>query len=60
MFLTEEILTVMNTLQKNGYEIFLVGGFVRDSIMGKSADDADFATNASPEEMLSVFKDFRA
>lgn len=59
MFLTEEILTVMNTLQKNGYEIFLVGGFVRDSIMGKNADDADFATNASPEEMLSVFKDFR-
>ncbi len=49
----------MNTLQKNGYEAFLVGGFVRDSIMQKNADDADFATNASPEEMLSVFRDYR-
>ncbi|MBQ1996325.1 MAG: CCA tRNA nucleotidyltransferase, partial [Clostridia bacterium] len=49
----------MDALQKSGYEIYLVGGFVRDSIMGKNADDADFATNATPDEMLSVFKDFR-
>ncbi len=59
MFLSEETVTVMDTLQKSGYEIYLVGGFVRDSIMGKNADDADFATNATPDEMLSVFKDFR-
>lgn len=59
MVLSEEIITVMNTLKNSGYEVYLVGGFVRDSIMKKSADDADFATNASPEEMLKVFKDFR-
>lgn len=59
MVLSEEIITVMNTLENSGYEVYLVGGFVRDSIMKKSADDADFATNASPEEMLKVFKDFR-
>lgn len=59
MFLSEETVTVMDTLQKSGYEIYLVGGFVRDSIMGKNADDADFATNATPDEMLSVFKNFR-
>ena len=59
MFLSEETVTVMDALQKSGYEIYLVGGFVRDSIMGKNADDADFATNATPDEMLSVFKDFR-
>ncbi len=45
-------------MEEKGYEIYLVGGFVRDSIMGKKADDADFATNASPEETLEVFKEF--
>lgn len=57
--LSEEILTVMDTVRKNGFEIYLVGGFVRDSVMGKKADDADFTTNATPDEMLRIFKDFR-
>lgn len=56
--LSEEILTIISLMEEKGYEIHLVGGFVRDSIMGKKADDADFATNASPEETLEVFKDF--
>lgn len=59
MIMSEEIVTVMDALQSKGYEVFLVGGFVRDSIMEKRADDADFATNATPDEMLSAFKDFR-
>lgn len=49
----------MKTAEKNGYEIFLVGGFVRDSIMGKKADDADFTTNASPDETLRIFENYR-
>lgn len=57
--LSEEILTVMDTVNKNGFEIYLVGGFVRDSIICKRADDADFTTNASPEKLLEIFKDFR-
>lgn len=59
MILSEEIITIMNELHKSGYEAFLVGGFVRDSIMNKCADDADFATDASPEETLKVFEKFR-
>ena len=57
--LSEEILTIMNKVKENGFEIYLVGGFVRDSVMQKRADDADFTTNATPEEMLEIFKDFR-
>ena len=57
--LSEEIITVINTVQENGFEIFLVGGFVRDSIMKKKAYDADFTTNASPEEILRIFGNFR-
>lgn len=57
--LTEEISTIMNTARKKGFEIYLVGGFVRDSVMNKKADDADFTTNATPEEMLEIFGEFR-
>ncbi len=49
----------MKELNRNGFEAFVVGGCVRDSIMGKSANDWDMTTSAKPEETLEVFKDFR-
>ncbi len=57
--LNEEIITILGTIEKSGYEAYLVGGFVRDVIMGLSPNDADFATNATPGEMLKIFKDLR-
>lgn len=50
---------VLSALEDSGYESFLVGGCVRDSIMGKIPDDYDITTNALPEEMLECFKDFK-
>ncbi len=50
---------VMKTLNENGFEAFVVGGCVRDSIMGKIANDWDMTTSATPEEMLEAFKVFR-
>ena len=41
--------------KKNNYEIYAVGGCVRDAILNKSSDDIDFCTNATPKEMLSIF-----
>jgi len=35
-------------------EIFLVGGYVRDSLLGKKSNDFDFATNALPEETIAI------
>lgn len=49
----------MKELNRNGFEAFVVGGCVRDSIMGKIANDWDMTTSAKPEETLEVFKDFR-
>ena len=49
----------MKTLNENGFEAFVVGGCVRDSIMGKNANDWDMTTSAEPTETLEVFKDFR-
>lgn len=50
--------TVFSHLEKNGYECFLVGGCVRDMLMGLNPHDIDIATNATPDEIKSVFSDF--
>ena len=43
---------------RNGFELYLVGGSVRDAILGRIYDDFDFATNATPEETLSIIRGF--
>lgn len=50
---------IIHSLQNNGYEAFLVGGCVRDSILGRSIHDYDITTSATPDEMMKVFKDKR-
>jgi poly(A) polymerase/tRNA nucleotidyltransferase (CCA-adding enzyme) len=52
-----EVIEVSNTLTKNGFEAYLVGGAVRDLVMGKPATDWDFTTNALPDEILALFGD---
>lgn len=46
-------------LNSNGFEAFLIGGSVRDFIMGLPIGDIDITTNATPQEVSEVFKDFR-
>lgn len=48
---------VMWTLVTAGYEVYLVGGSVRDHLMGRNFSDMDMATNATPEQMQQVFAD---
>lgn len=48
---------IIHSLQNNGYEAFLVGGCVRDSILGRLIHDYDITTSATPDEMMEVFKD---
>lgn len=50
---------IIHTLQSNGYEAFLCGGAVRDSILGRPIHDYDITTSATPDEMMEVFKDKR-
>lgn len=50
------VLTKMNSVfEKNGYKAFLVGGAVRDVFMNKEASDWDIATDATPEQVISIF-----
>ena len=46
---------MVRDLQDAGYEAFLVGGSVRDLVLGKVPKDFDVATSATPEEVLDVF-----
>lgn len=50
---------VLNELEKHGFEAYMVGGCVRDSIMGRECHDIDITTNARPEEILAVFSGFK-
>jgi tRNA nucleotidyltransferase (CCA-adding enzyme) len=48
---------IIGKLQKNGFEIYIAGGAVRDILLGKMVYDWDFTTNATPDEMLKTLKD---
>lgn len=49
----------INLLQSAGFEAYAVGGCVRDSLLGKTPNDWDITTSAKPEDMKSVFVNFR-
>ncbi len=55
--LPKEVLDIFEKMESAGYEIYLVGGAVRDLLLGKVVDDWDFTTNATPEQILEVFTD---
>tara|TARA_B100000795_G_scaffold225941_1_gene181802 strand:- start:156 stop:1388 length:1233 start_codon:yes stop_codon:yes gene_type:complete len=46
-------------LKKNNYDAFIVGGAIRDILMGYKPKDFDIATNATPEQVRSIFKKSR-
>ncbi len=47
---------IHSTLTENGYECYLVGGAVRDLLLGRPAGDVDIATNARPETVQQLFR----
>ena len=50
------IIEALNTLNKNGYQAFLVGGCVRDALLGIEPKDYDITTNARPDEIEALFE----
>lgn len=55
----EYVKRIIQRLEDNGYEAYIVGGSVRDMILGKSPKDYDITTNAHPDEIEYIFRDFR-
>jgi len=60
LFIPEEfqpgIKKISSILLKNGFECYIVGGAVRDFLLGKKQYDFDFTTNARPNDIIQIFK----
>ena len=55
--LPKEVNDLMNAFSKNKYQIFVVGGAIRDLLLNKLVDNWDFATDATPEQIQKLFPD---
>ncbi len=51
-----EISTSINTLNAHGHSAFIVGGCVRDTLMGITPNDYDITTSATPQEIINIFE----
>lgn len=52
-----EILSIYKKLEDNKFEVYLVGGCVRNILLKRKVKDWDLTTNAKPEELTKIFKD---
>ncbi|PHR84608.1 MAG: poly(A) polymerase [Colwellia sp.] len=57
--LSPSALKVLYRLNKGGYDAYLVGGGVRDILLGLKPKDFDIATNATPDEIKALFRNCR-
>jgi len=56
IFMPSDVKKIIDKLNNNGFEAYIVGGCVRDSLMGKIPSDWDIATSATPYEAKKFFK----
>lgn len=56
--LPKNVKLIIDILNKNNFEAFIVGGCVRDSIIGLTPHDWDICTNAKPDEIKKCFENF--
>lgn len=51
----EKALEVLKIFESHGYEAYIVGGYVRDTLIGKKTLDIDICTSATPKEIIKIF-----
>ena len=51
----DQVLWIWRTLEEAGFETWIVGGAIRDILLGRPADDWDFATKAHPKQIMAAF-----
>ena len=59
IFMPDYCKTIIKSLEDKGFEAYLVGGCVRDSVMGITPHDYDITTSATPIEMMECFTGFK-
>ncbi len=57
--LNEEVLFILDELEKNGNKAYLVGGSLRDFFLSREHNDYDISTSASVEEMKTIFHSYK-
>lgn len=57
ILLPEYVSIIIDILERSGFEAYVVGGSVRDMVVGKAPDDYDVTTNAHPFEVAALFKE---
>ena len=55
IYIPQKVKSIMSKLEENGYEAYMVGGCVRDSLLGRNPKDYDIATNALPNDVIEIF-----
>lgn len=53
----DRALKFLKKIEDNGFEAYIVGGFVRDYLLGIESSDVDICTNARPSDIRKIFKD---
>ena len=59
IFIPDHVLSVMERIRENGHEAYIVGGCVRDSLLGSAPHDYDMTVSCPPERTLEIFSDMR-
>lgn len=54
MNIPKDIIELMNVIQESGYDVYLVGGCIRDHLLGIKPTDFDLATNALPGQLVGI------
>ena len=53
--MNKEIINVLKKLESNNFEAYIIGGYVRDKLLGVESFDVDVATNALPKDIMAIF-----
>lgn len=54
--LKDEVMEAINRLNQSGFRAYLVGGCLRDYLLGKTPQDFDIATDAKPQQVMQIFE----
>ena len=57
--LNDDVELILNKLSENGFDCYIVGGCVRDSLLGIAPHDWDITTNALPQQISRIFSSYR-
>ena len=56
--MNETLYNILDRIEKQGFEAFIIGGYVRDILLKKKSYDVDITTNARPKDIKEIFKDY--